>query len=92
MPAPTLGGGWRQTLLALEEDWDSYGAVSIAVTALETLAGFSVVPCSSGGIQLEVHRDGYDIEIEIDAAGRIVRAVVGHEAPESSATQEREGR
>ncbi len=86
MPAPTLGGGWRQTLLALEEDWDSYGAVPIAVAALETLAGFSVVPCSSGGIQLEVHRDGYDIEIEIDAVGRIVRVSVGHEAPESSKT------
>ena len=86
MPAPTLGSGWQQTLLALEEDWDSYGAVPIAVAALETLAGFSVVPCSSGGIQLEVHRDGYDIEIEIDAVGRIVRVSVGHEAPESSKT------
>jgi hypothetical protein len=69
-------------LLALEEDWDSYGANRISPKACErTLALLDaimtddtaapqVAPLSCGGIQLEWHQDGYDIEIGIQDEGQ----------------------
>ena len=62
-------------LLALPPDWDSYGAMPIdrrnAVTALELLVTLiagdvpmpSIVPMVDGGIQLEWHRCGVDLEV-----------------------------
>jgi hypothetical protein len=80
MSAPTLGGGWQADLLALEPGWDSYGARPITNKAISTLASFSVVPICTGGIQLEVHRDGIGIEIEIGPEGRILFVSVYPEA------------
>jgi hypothetical protein len=59
----------------LENNWDSYGAepvdgraINKALDILETLPGlWDAVPCVDGGVQLEQHRDGFDIEIEIRA-------------------------
>ena len=85
MPAPTLGGlnplttDWAQVLLALPQGWDSYDASPICSIALETLGKFAIVPLSSGGVQLEVHRNGYDIEIEIGSDGAIKGALIGHD-------------
>lgn len=71
MSAPQLKDNWRRLLNNLLPDWDSYGAPRISEKAIDTLESFSVVPCSSGGLQLEVHRNGFDIEIEISPDGKI---------------------
>lgn len=64
-------------LLALPSDWDSYGAKPVdpqlALTALKLLGRVmhndspspSVVPTSSGGLQLEWHARGIDVEVAI---------------------------
>jgi hypothetical protein len=79
MPAPTLGEDWRFALRSLEPGWDSYRGLPISEKAIDSLAGFSVVPCSAGGIQLEIHQDGYDIEICIDPKGEIESVLISHE-------------
>ena len=65
------------SLLALADNWDSYGACRIsqeaAFAAIQVLHFVmeektplpSVVPTSLGGIQLEWHRFGIDLEVEI---------------------------
>ncbi len=60
----------------LEPNWDSYGAVPInpnaiarAILMLDSLQGdWTPVPMSDGGVQLELHSDGFDVEIQIRAA------------------------
>jgi len=66
----------------LEENWDSYGAQPVdprcaAATAefvLDFLGGDTpkpaIVPTTRGGIQLEWHRAGADLEIEIESPTR----------------------
>lgn len=62
-----------QALRDLKQDWDSYGAKPIDESVIQRayelwrqLAGFwSVVPMSDGGIQIEQHCDGFDIEIVV---------------------------
>jgi hypothetical protein len=68
-----------QDLLQLPQNWDGYGAVQIqeriAKEALMVLAEVmdndapapSVVPLSDGGVQLEWHRCGRNLEIEFPA-------------------------
>lgn len=68
-------------LLTLEENWDSYGARKTdpksAVHALELLTIVmtndmpdpTIVPTPLGGVQLEWHRHGIDLEIEICGEG-----------------------
>lgn len=70
-------------LLGLPENWDSYGArpvnpgvVSFALQLLsETMradtSAPAVVPTSCGGVQLEWHTRGIDLEIEIRSPGRM---------------------
>lgn len=67
----------------LDEDWDSYGArpidVRCAMTAAEIVLNLmdsetpapAIVPTSGGGIQLEWHRAGADLEIEIHSATKL---------------------
>ena len=65
-----------EALRNLGPSWDSYGAPPInraainkAVDLKRGLSGrWSVVPCSDGGVQLEQHDGGFDIEITIRAA------------------------
>lgn len=59
----------------LEANWDSYGAPPInpraidqAILMLDSLSGnWQAVPCSDGGVQLEKHDNGFDIEVTIRA-------------------------
>lgn len=81
-PAPWLQAAADRVadLLILPENWDSYGAkqvnVELAVSALNLLTQImrdgtpvpSIVPTNSGGIQLEWHRNGVDLEIEVISA------------------------
>ena len=66
----------------LEEDWDSYGARPVdpqcAIATVTLLLSVfdsstpkpSIVPTSRGGIQLEWHRAGANLEIEIESPSR----------------------
>ncbi len=63
----------------LEENWDSYGAKRIDPRCIDAANSLlraildsstprpSVVPTNRGGIQLEWHRGGIDLEIEIES-------------------------
>lgn len=66
-----------QTLMAFGADWDSYGGYplrpGVALHAVRLLAAIldndvpvpSVVPTSTGGVQLEWHQSGADLEMEV---------------------------
>jgi hypothetical protein len=70
-------------LLDLSDNWDSYGAVAIrpeyAASALGLLQSImdseivapSIVPTNLGGIQIEWHAGGIDLEIEVESTSRI---------------------
>jgi len=79
MAAPTLGGPWRAELSWLVEGWDNDDGKPITSAAIHTIESFATVPVSDGGIQLEIHRDGFDIEICIGADGRIKSVSLGCE-------------
>ena len=70
------------TLLKLEENWDSYGAKRIfpetIAATLQLLFAImddnspsaSIVPTPKGNVQIEWHRSGIDLEIEVTAEGK----------------------
>jgi hypothetical protein len=63
-------------LRALKPGWDSYGAPPISPDAIASarawLAGVQIVPTSHGGVQLEWHRHGVEVEVEFSADGKDV--------------------
>jgi len=59
-------------LATLESNWDGYGAKRITDAALAQADSLEVVPQSDGGVQLELHRAGDDLEISIGPGGKIV--------------------
>ena len=85
--APQLREDWQQRLALLGPGWDADGGKAITSKAIETLGRFAAVPCSDGGIQLEVHRAGYDIEIEIGPDGRIASVLVDSDPEHEAATK-----
>ena len=84
-------------LATLPEGWDSYGAKSIEPhvvdTAIELLHRIvqhnalkpAVVPTNRGGIQIEWHTQGVDLEIEIAPHGGICLL---YDNPEEDAEEE----
>jgi hypothetical protein len=66
-----LTDDWPLILRGLAPGWDSHAAIKISEHAIRTLANFHVVPMNDGGIQLEAHCGGKDLEIEINPAGQI---------------------
>lgn len=58
-------------LLELPEDWDTYGAPRISQDAIRTAQAMTAVPTALGGVQLELHAAGVEIEIEILPSGRV---------------------
>jgi hypothetical protein len=74
-----MGGDEFAALHRLQPDWDSYGAAEIdrdcimisrdllrVINAGGFPKGWSIVPMSSGGVQLESHVAGFDIEISVE--------------------------
>lgn len=71
-------------LLSLPANWDSYGAKCVdirrAVQAFRVLAEVMVehsprpqiVPTSDGGVQLEWHQNGIDLEVEIAPSSKVL--------------------
>jgi hypothetical protein len=86
--APTVDALSR--LLSMPQDWDSYGApqvdpacvasaIEIALTTMhDRTPSPAVVPTSSGGVQLEWHTRGIDLEIEIRSPSRISACFEDH--------------
>jgi hypothetical protein len=70
---------WRRDLYLLRSNWDNEGAEYIRQAAIDTIDAFCTVPCATGGVQLEIHKDGYDIEIYVGPDGRIESILVCHE-------------
>lgn len=72
-----------EELLWLDSNWDSYGALPVdvdqAFTVLELLGRVmnndtphpQLVPTNRGGVQVEWHRSGIDVEIETLMPGRL---------------------
>ncbi|MBX3465153.1 MAG: hypothetical protein ACK53T_02715 [Planctomycetota bacterium] len=64
-------------LLCLPQNWNTYGSMPIAAATIRRAFQFmvhalplqapapAIVPTPSGGIQLEWHQDGLDLEIEL---------------------------
>jgi hypothetical protein len=70
-------------LLELPENWDTYGGAKIDPRAVEAARRFqaallcasqSVVPICSGGVQIEMHRCGFDFEVAFNPDGTIEEA------------------
>lgn len=63
-----------------QRGWDSYGADPIQDAALDAAdalyARWQAVPTNSGGVQLELHTSGWDIELEIGPDGQPRGALV----------------
>ncbi len=89
--APILLGYWRRQLRELQPGWDGYVAPAISESAISTVEHFATVPCSDGGIQIEIHQDGYDIEIVIAPDGSIASALVCHEIKAPGGSRDAEG-
>jgi len=57
-----------------QPNWDSYGSAPVTDAALEAAEQlyrrFEAVPTVGGGVQLEVHSHGWDIEIEVGPDGQ----------------------
>ncbi len=69
----TIGEDWRTQLERLKPGWDSYGALAVSPKAIDAVAcSLHVLPTTKGGIQVELHRDGYDIELYFSADGVLV--------------------
>ena len=77
--APTLKDNWQERLRELPENWDGERGVPITAKAIATVEQFATVPIGFGGVQLEIHRDGYDIEIQIGSNGRILSVLCAHD-------------
>ena len=66
-------------LLALPENWDSYGAPKITSSAVDAALRLraalatepAMVPTSKGGVQLEWHDRGFDVELELLPDGQL---------------------
>jgi hypothetical protein len=64
-------------MLQLPQGWDSYGANPINPKAVKKakelldslpLWAWQCVPVATGGVQIELHEKGFDIEISIEAS------------------------
>jgi hypothetical protein len=71
-------------LLALPENWGVDGAEArITEAAAETVRGlvmpWSIVPLPRGGLQIEMHRCGIELEIEVDPDGRVTGVLAGED-------------
>jgi hypothetical protein len=88
-----------EALANLPVDWDTYGAGPIGPLPIDAAKRFlhaitsppSVVPSSNGGVQLEWHVHGWDIEVMFDEDGDAAEG--GFVAPaRATAGDDREGR
>jgi hypothetical protein len=82
-------------ILALPQNWDSYGAPQLTFqafyAALNTLDALmtprrlipDIVPTSRGGVQIEWHDKGIDLEVEIEPEGSVIAYLEDPQRPEA---------
>lgn len=58
-------------LRELEPGWDSYGALRISEEAIATAKAIEYVPSAHGGLDIVLNAGGVEVEIEVDAQGRV---------------------
>jgi|HubBroStandDraft_6_1064221.scaffolds.fasta_scaffold2976036_2 hypothetical protein len=58
-------------LRKLPDNWDGRASCAPSEQALNTAASFCAVPLGSGGLQVECHAGGIDLECEVDMLGNI---------------------
>jgi hypothetical protein len=56
----------------IKDGWDGRGSAAPTREALATAKNIGVCPLGHGGVQLELHAGGADVEIEIDANGKVI--------------------
>lgn len=60
-------------LRQLKRNWDSYDSLPIDPATIDRAELFvnrmQIMPCSDGGVQLEWHTHGYDIELTFNPDG-----------------------
>lgn len=61
-----------EQLRNLGYDWDSHGARAPTEEAVKVIEYLAVCPLPSGGLQLEVHANGWDVELEFSPEGEPV--------------------
>lgn len=66
-----------EALAVLEDGWDSYGGKKPTDAALKTASEIYFVPVADGGVQLEMHSGGMDIEISINPDGTLGSVYAG---------------
>lgn len=59
------------SFLSLKPGWDTYRAKPITGAAIKTAEALRAVPVAHGGVQIEMHAGGMDIEIEIHPDGHV---------------------
>jgi len=64
-------------LRALPPGWNGHGSAAIEEAALRTASALTFVPRPGGGIVVELHAGGVDVEIDIEADGKIEDVFVG---------------
>lgn len=61
---------------AFEEGWDSYGGKRIGDGALKVMEALHVSPVCDGGVQVEIHAQGWETEIRFGPDGQVLSFVV----------------
>lgn len=65
-------GNNLENMKTLQDGWDGRGSAAPSPKAIQTAQNMSACALGYGGIQLEIHAGGSDVEIEIDAQGQII--------------------
>jgi hypothetical protein len=71
-----LKDAWVHKLRRLGPDWNSYGSPPISEAAIQSVRSLTnIIPASEGGVQMEWHTNGYDIELVFAKDGSGIEAV-----------------
>ncbi len=65
-----------EELKALADGWHGPKSKAITSAAIDTADNMTPVPCSDGGLHLEMHAGGVDIEITINPEGHVTSVYV----------------
>ena len=55
----------------MENGWDGRGSIAPSIEAIRTTACLTACPLGDGGIQIELHAGGVDLEINIGPGGSV---------------------
>jgi len=69
-------------LARLEADWDSYGAPPLTEAALRTADALVFIPTGEGGVQIELHAAGAEVEVTIGDDGHVEAIYVSGDVSE----------